>query len=178
MKVLPNRAPFFQNSWYIWFSFLVHTVDFWYVSLVRGLFRYARLVHIFVYWTKIGTCTRNDTCTRKMVSVPEKWAVYHIMYQYFQYSTKYVPEKSVRVPTDLSAYNSAYHHYQLVYRKEHEILVQNNCFLVHVPEILVHIGSCTNFKKGSSIWMLGSDWLTGGWGFSSRDELFGGVESL
>ena len=63
-----------------------------------------------------------------MVAVPEKWDVYHIMYQYFQYSTKYVPEKSVRVPTDLSAYNSAYHHYQLVDRKEREILVQNNCF--------------------------------------------------
>ena len=87
----------------------------------------------------------------KMVSVPEKWDVYHIMYQYFQYITKYVPEKAVREPTDLIAYNSAYHHYQLVYRKEREILVQNNCFLVHVPQILVHIGSRTNFKKGSSI---------------------------
>ena len=87
-KVLPNRAPFFQNSWYIWFSFLVHTVDFWYVSLVRGLFRYARLVHIFVYWTKIGTCTRNDTCTRKngirtrkMGRVPHYVPIFSVQHQ-------------------------------------------------------------------------------------------------
>ena len=91
----------------------------------------------------------------KMISVPEKWYVYNIMYQYFQYSTNYVPEKAVHVPNDLIAYNSAYHHYHLMYRKEREILVQNNCFLVHVPKILVHNGTCTNFTKGSSISLVG-----------------------
>ena len=124
MKVLPNRAPFSLNFRYIsWYISLISGTCFWYVTH----FSTHTITCTEQKWVRVPEMIR---VLEKMVSVPEKWAVYHIMYQYFQYSTKYVPEKSVRVPTDLSAYNSAYHHYHLMYRKEREILVQNNWFLL------------------------------------------------
>ena len=107
MKVLPDRAPFSLNSWYIsWYTSLISGTYVWYVT------------HIFrtelIFLVRVPEIIR---VPEKMVAVPEKWDVYHIVYRYFQYTTKYVPEKAVRVPTDLIAYNSAYRHYQLVYRK-------------------------------------------------------------
>ena len=74
----------------------------------------------------------------EMVCVPEKR---DDMYQYFQYSTKYVLEKAVHVPDDLIAYNPAYHYYHLLYRKEREFLVRDSCFLVHALYATANIGT-------------------------------------
>ena len=96
-----------------------------------------------------------------MVRVPEMGRVPEKrddMYQYFQYIIKYVLEKAVHVPNDLIAY----HYYSLLrtiiiiscteksVNSWFEITVFGTRFGTQ-PQILVHIGTCTNLIKGSSI---------------------------